>query len=220
MRYAIDPVGWEEAQLHQRDNESRIGSRNNCRSSHLKLIAAVHLLDNWEDLTFDQITAIFGIDVQKVSHFGYLDGQVFKDRMKDIFATSLQLEKYSKASVNQQIVRGHWESPSMRSVLTCFSEFGNPLISKLNAMRINYNRGGIFKIHRIFKRSQSYTTMIDIDILVDNVRNEDQLKKLREWHYKALSFEAQTANVTELNQWCLNLDQDVADIVNGIGRVY
>ena len=66
MRSIVDPVG------------AACGSG---WCDHLKQIAAIQLLDNInpDELDTQAIDKAFGIDVQQVANFAYLDGGIFKE---------------------------------------------------------------------------------------------------------------------------------------------
>ena len=60
LRRMIDPNG------SCRDDNRRITGRQRYKT-HLKIIAAIQLLDNGDDLSFDHITKKFGVDVTRVT---------------------------------------------------------------------------------------------------------------------------------------------------------
>lgn len=70
------------------------GQENPKSTVHLKMIAACHLLPEYQTLSFEQIDTYFGVDVQQISDFQCLDGTIFKIIFLNFMSEAPQIENF------------------------------------------------------------------------------------------------------------------------------
>ena len=102
---------------------------------HLKMIAACHLLPNYATMSCDDIDKFFGVDVQQLSDFRYLDGTIFKVLFVNYMSQAPKIDNFKYGfpqndeghdeqvldSNNSRILRG-WNNVYGKCVVEIYKE--------------------------------------------------------------------------------------------------
>lgn len=118
-----------------------------------------------ENMSLEAIDKAFGVDIQKISQFVFLDGQIFKDHMVAVFSQEPILEGclLSEQELRQQVQK------HLANSMHLAADIGNPLLQIIQRCRVSYKRGGVFSLKRIHAKFITGEYYLDIQFMVNEM---------------------------------------------------